>query len=156
MAKGKPPTARPRGAPREKPGLRYIESSALAAALLERDAAALKSVRARSLRIASGVTIAETGRAILRAEAGGRVTTEQARSLVRALRRFERRTYLMPVTDAVLRRVQRRFPLEPVRTLDAVHLATAESLGESPHLITIVTRDGRVGDNARALGFAVE
>lgn len=73
-----------------------------------------------------------------------------------ALRRFERRCYLVAVTDTVLARVRRPFPVEPIRTLDAVHLATAEVLGEPPQLVTIVTRDGRVRDNAQALGFAVE
>ena len=48
------------------------------------------------------------------------------------------------------------FPVEPIRTLDALHLATAELLGESPQLVTILTRDSRVIDNARALGYAVE
>jgi hypothetical protein len=46
--------------------------------------------------------------------------------------------------------------VEPVRTLDAVHPATAESLGEMPQLITIVTRNDRVRDNATALGYSVE
>ena len=48
------------------------------------------------------------------------------------------------------------FPVEPVRTLDAVHLATAELLGEPPALIVVVTRDIRVRENAQALGYAVE
>jgi len=46
--------------------------------------------------------------------------------------------------------------VEPIRTLDALHLATAEELAEPPALVTIVTRDARVRDNARALGYAVE
>jgi hypothetical protein len=37
-----------------------------------------------------------------------------------------------------------------------MHLATAELLDEPPQLVTIVTRDARVRDNARALGYAVE
>ncbi len=75
---------------------------------------------------------------------------------MRALRRFERRCYIVGVTDAVLARVRRPFPVEPIRTLDAVHLATAEMLGEPPALMTIVTRDSRVRENAEALGYAVE
>ena len=43
-----------------------------------------------------------------------------------------------------------------IRTLAAVHLATAELLGEAPPLVTIVTRDGRVRENAEALGYTVE
>jgi hypothetical protein len=84
------------------------------------------------------------------------LTAEQERVSVRALRRFERRCYVVAVTDAVLVRVRRPFPIEPIRTLDAVHLATAELLGEPPPLMTIVTRDGRIRENAEVLGYAVE
>jgi predicted nucleic acid-binding protein len=105
--------------------------------------------------VTSALTLAEAARAILRARVGGRLTPEQERALVLALRRFERRCYVVAVTDAVLARVRRPFPIEPIRTLDAVHLATAELLGEPPALMTIVTRDDRVRDNAVALGFAV-
>jgi predicted nucleic acid-binding protein len=137
-------------------GLRYIESSALVAALLERDRAALKSLRARGRKVTSALTIAETARAILRARAVGRLTADQERAAVGALRRFERRCYLVGVTEAVLARVRRPFPVEPIRTLDAVHLATAELLGEPPPLIVVVTRDVRVIQNAAALGFGIE
>jgi predicted nucleic acid-binding protein len=83
------------------------------------------------------------------------LTPEQERASVLALRRFERRCYVVAVTDAVLARVRRPFPVEPIRTLDAVHLATAELLGEPPPLMTIVTRDDRVRENAVVLGYAV-
>jgi hypothetical protein len=85
----------------------------------------------------------------------GRLTPAQERAAVRGLRVFARRCFVVAVTDAVLERVGRPFPVEPIRTLDALHLATAELLGEPPQLVTIVTRDGRVRDNARALGYAV-
>jgi hypothetical protein len=84
------------------------------------------------------------------------LTPEQERASLRALGRFERRCYVVAVTDAVLARVRRPFPIEPIRTLDAVHLATAELLGESPARVTILTRDSRVRANAEALGFMVE
>ena len=140
----------------ESAAVRYIESSALVAALLERDAAALKSVRTKGRQVTSALTIAEAARAILRARAAARLTADEERSAVRALRRFERRSYVIAVTDDVLARVRRPFPVEPIRTLDAVHLATAELLGEPPQLVIIVTRDVRVRDNARALGYAIE
>lgn len=137
-------------------GVRYIESSALVAALLERDADARKSLRTRARKVTSALTIAETARAILRAQAAGRLTPGQHRAAVQALHRFERRCFLVAVTDAILARVGRPFPVEPIRTLDAVHLATTELLGETPALIVVVTRDVRVRDNARALGYSVE
>jgi uncharacterized protein len=137
-------------------GVRYIESSGLVAALLERDAEALKSLRAKTRQITSALTFAEAARAILRARLSNRLTPDAERAAVRALRRFERRCYVVAITDDVLARVRRPFPVEPVRTLDAVHIATAESLGEPPQLITVVTRDNRVRDNAKPLGYAVE
>jgi predicted nucleic acid-binding protein len=136
--------------------VRYIESSALVAALLERDTAVVKQVPRGTQPVTSAVTLAEAGRAIIRARATGRLTAEEERAAVRALRTFERRCFILDLDRAVLDRVRRPFPVEPIRTLDAVHLATAELLGEPPPLITIVTRDGRVRENAEALGYSVE
>jgi predicted nucleic acid-binding protein len=126
------------------------------AALLESDVSAIAALRARGRLVTSAVTAAETGRAIVRARSGGRVTPDQERAAVRGLQVFERRCDIVAVTEAVLARVRRPFPVEPIRTLDAVHLATAELLGEPPQLVTIVTRDPRVRGNAQALGFRIE
>jgi predicted nucleic acid-binding protein len=136
--------------------IRYIESSALVAALLEHDMAAMKRLPGGAQHVTSALTLAEAGRAIIRARATARLTAAQEHAAVRALRSFERRCFILDVDRAVLARVRRPFPVEPVRTLDAVHLATAELLGEPPQLITIVTRDVRIRDNATALGYAVE
>jgi predicted nucleic acid-binding protein len=127
----------------------------LVTALLERDAGARGAVRTKGRLVTSALTLAETARAILRARVTGRLTAEQERASLQALRRFERRCFVVAVTDAVLARVCRPFPVEPIRTLDAVHLATAELLGEPPPLMTVVTRDDRVRENAEALGYAL-
>ena len=145
-----------RTAPEVPPSTRYIESSALVAALLERDSAARASIRAEGKRVTSALTLAEAARAILRARASGRLTEAHERAATRGLQVFARRCDIVSVTDAVLGRVGRPFPIEPIRTLDAVHLATVDILAEPPALVTIVTRDDRVRDNARALGYAVE
>jgi hypothetical protein len=76
----------------------------LVAALLEHDANARKSIRTRGRKVASALTIAETGRAILRARVAERLTADQERAATRALRRFERRCYLVAVTNDVLAR----------------------------------------------------
>lgn len=143
-----------RGAPAR--AIRYIESSALLAALLERDAAARKALRAPGGRVTSALTLAEAARAIVRARVSGRLTPTQGRAAIQALRVFARRCYVVAVTDPVLARAGQPFPIEPIRTLDAVHLATAELLGEPPQLVTIVTRDRRVKENAEVLGYSVE
>jgi len=135
--------------------VRYLESSALVAALLERDMTIVKKIPRGTQQVTSRFTLAEAARAIIRARATDRLTAEQEQAAVRALRTFERRCFILEVDRAVLDRVRRPFPVEPIRTLDAVHLATAELLGEAPALVTIVTRDDRVRKNAEALGFSV-
>lgn len=75
---------------------------------------------------------------------------------MRKLQRLATRCYVIGLTEEILTRAGRRFPIEPIRTLDAIHLATVEALEDPPALITIVTRDARVRENAAALGHAVE
>lgn len=125
------------------------------AALLERDAGALVELRELGRRVTSALTFAEATRAVLRARVTRRIAPAEERAALRALRRFERRCTLIAVTDAVLTRAGRPFPVEPIRTLDAIHLATIELLGDTPQLVTVITRDERIARNARALGYAV-
>jgi predicted nucleic acid-binding protein len=128
----------------------------LLAALLEHDAAAMAAIRAQGHRVTSALTFAEAARALIRARVSGRLTPEQERQSLRALHTFERRCAIVAVTDAVLTRAGRPFPIEPIRTLDAIHLATAELLGETPQLVTLITRDERIRKNASVLGYVLE
>lgn len=132
-----------------------MESSALVAALLEHDTPAMQPLPAGTRLVTSALTLAETARAIVRARVAERLTAEQERAAVRALRTFARRCFVLDVDSRVLNQVGRRFPVEPIRTLDAVHLATVAVLDEPPPFVTIVTREARVRDNAVALGYAV-
>ena len=136
-------------------GILYVETSGLLSALLEQDAGAKRAIRRGATRVTSALTLAEARRALVRARVTGRLTNAQGRTVARALETFARRCDLVAVNDEVLVRSGRPFPVEPVRTLDAVHLATIELLGESPALITVLTRDARVRDNAVAGGYAV-
>ena len=134
----------------------YVETSALLAALLEQDAAARNALCGKRRRITSALTFTEASRALVRARVARRLTPADERAGLRWIRAFRRRCDVVSITEAVLARAGRPFPVEPIRTLDAVHLATAELLGEPPQLVTILTRDARVIDNARALGYGVE
>jgi uncharacterized protein len=140
----------------EIPTFWYVETSALLAALLEQDTAARNALRGKRRRVTSALTFAEASRALVRARVAQHLTPADERVALRWLQTFRRRCDVIAITDAVLARAGRPFPAEPIRTLDALHLATAELLGEPPQLITIVTRDSRVIDNARAMGYAVE
>jgi predicted nucleic acid-binding protein len=136
--------------------IRYIETSALVAAELEGDLAAQRSLRGPGRVITSALTHAEAARAVQRAQATQRVTQIEATALAGGFGTFARRTETVPIDEQILMRVGRSFPVEPVRTLDAIHLATIELLGAEPGAITVVTRDSRVRENARAMGWKTE
>ena len=136
--------------------LRYIETSALLAAILEGDAEAAASVRADGLRVTSALTFAEAQRALRRAVVSQRIDADTERQALLVLDTFRERCDVIDVTDDILKRCGLPFPVEPVRVLDAIHLMSSASLGEVPQFITVVTRDERVAANARALGFALE
>jgi predicted nucleic acid-binding protein len=104
----------------------------------------------------SALALAEARRVVVRARVSGRLSVELERAAFAELQILVADCTLIDVSSAVLERAGRLFPVEPVRTLDAIHLATVELLGEAPQLVTIVTRDRRIRDNAVALGFAVE
>lgn len=125
-------------------------------ALLEYEAAAVRSVRMPGRRVMSALALAEARRAVVRARVSGRLSVELERAAFAELQVLVADCTVIDVSAAVLERAGRLFPAEPVRTLDAIHLATVELLGEAPQLVTIVTRDRRIRENAVALGFAVE
>lgn len=113
---------------------RYIESSALVAALMEGDAAARASVRAP---IGKDYDAATTGR------------TAGAATVFTPLLHSEHQR-----ADPCSGRTP--VPSGTVRTLDAIHLATVQAVAEAPGLWVVVTRDQRIRDNAIALGYSVE
>ena len=60
---------------------------------------------------------------------------------------------LLELTSSVLARALDPFPI-PVRTLDALHLASAEFLRRQGHEIRIASYDARMNEGARRLGIA--
>lgn len=136
--------------------IRYIETSALVAAIVEHDVSADQAIRGEGQRVASALTFAEARRAISVLGTMGRINAAAQRSALGRLRRLEAHVDVMPIGAEVLERIGKPFPVERVRSLDAIHLSTTELLDESPQLITVVTRDRRIIQNARAMGFVVE
>jgi len=141
----------------ERPaGLRYIESSALVAALVDGDEAAHTSIDADGVCVTSELTLAEARRTITRRRVGRAISPEREREVHLLIDAFEQQCDVIRVTSSILARVGRLFPSEPVRPLDAIHLASIESLDEDPHHVIVVTRDTRIEANARAMGYVVE
>lgn len=136
----------------------YAESSAVLRWLLGTpDAPAIQSVLAAASEVvSSALTSAEVQRTLRRLTALGTIRPE-ARD--RALTRYSSavaRWTVHAVTEQLLGRAGEAFPREPVRTLDAVHLATAAYHAREIELVSFLSVDARVRENALALGLGVE
>jgi len=85
-------------------------------------------------------------------------TRVNARGLGRShgedVRQLLGRIALLELTPPVLARALEPFPL-PVRTLDALHLASAEFLRQQGQDVRLVTYDERMIEVARRLGLAI-
>ena len=55
----------------------------------------------------------------------------------------------------IVMQARRRFPCEPIPSLDALHLATALRIRDLQADLQILSLDRRIRDHARALGFEV-
>ena len=134
----------------------YLESSAVLAWLFGEASAAevIDAVDEAEVIVTSALTFAEAARAIRRAVAERRVKEAAARRLRGLLARQRPGWVTMSVTQDVLARAGRAFPVEPVRTLDAIHLATALEFTEALPELTMLVFDRRIGANATALGLA--
>lgn len=134
----------------------YLESSAVVAWLLGEDSAAdvIRAMNQAEVRVTSALTTVEVERAIRRAVVGRIVKEAMAHKLSGALARESASWITMSLTTGVLARAGRAFPVEPVRTLDAIHLATALAFSEAFPDLAILALDRRISANAIALGLA--
>jgi predicted nucleic acid-binding protein len=134
----------------------YIESSAVLHWLLGQSGAAeaRRTVDQADVVLTSTLTLTETERALIRAETGGALKGGDAQRLKGLLNRAQAAWTRMAVSENVLARASRPFPVEPVRTLDAIHLATALEFAAAYPDLRVLSFDRRLQDNADALGLA--
>ncbi|HJR35654.1 MAG TPA: type II toxin-antitoxin system VapC family toxin [Gemmatimonadales bacterium] len=135
----------------------YAESSAVLAWLLgePRQKAVLGLLSAADRVVSSILTVVECSRALARARAASRVSHAEELAALRLLDEAAATWSLLDVSDRVAVRACGSFPVEPIRTLDALHLATAIVFGEAVGKIQVLSLDDRVRHNAGALGLAV-
>ena len=134
----------------------YLESSAVVHWLLGQSRAAevRKSVDQAKVVLTSMLTLTETERVLIRAEGQGVLKGGDAQRLRGLLNRVQGAWTRMAVSAEVLARAGRSFPIEPVRTLDAIHLATALEFAAAFPDLRVLSFDQRVRSNAEALGIA--
>lgn len=133
----------------------YVETSALLTWLFSEPAA--ETVRAEidaaDTAVTSVLTHVEASRAIARAEQDALLSARDAQAVRGVLRRVLAGWVIMEITEPVRDRAMRGFPNEPVRTLDALHLATALEFAQVFGDLQVLSLDARVLGNARALGW---
>lgn len=133
----------------------YVETSALLTWLLRQkgEETFARAVDAAELVVTSALTFAEAGRAVARLEADGKLDAVRAGALRSRLERMRDSWLVLAVDAAVLERAAGPFPVEPVRTLDAIHLASALLWARERPDLGVVSGDRRVAANAKALGL---
>jgi predicted nucleic acid-binding protein len=133
----------------------YAESSAVLSWLLgePRSETVRAALASAELVIASELTLIECERVLIRATATGVLSEGIAADRRARLRQVSEHWAILNLDAEVSERARRPFPREPIRTLDAVHLAfalRARSLVTETRLLSL---DGRVRESARELGF---
>ena len=134
----------------------YLESSALLHWILGQSRAVevRRTVDRAETVLTSTLTVTEAGRALIRAEDQGLLRGGDAQRLRGLINRAQASWTRMSVSGDVLARAARAFPVEPVRTLDAIHLATALEFASVFPDLHVLSFDQRVCQNAEALGIA--
>lgn len=135
----------------------YAESSAVLAWLFrETPAPLLEEILAGAeLIVASDLTLLECHRALIKAEAAGQLSQFEVGQRRALLDTVTSRWTLLKIDGEVLERARRRFPQEPVRSLDSLHLATAVVARSLVPELALLSLDQRVRDNGTALGFDI-
>jgi predicted nucleic acid-binding protein len=135
----------------------YAESSAVLAWLL--DEATALSVRqllteAESI-VASDLTLVECDRVLIRAVHLEELTEAEAADRRAQLAAAASHWHVLRIANEVVERARQPFPGEPIRTLDAIHLACALVARAALPGLTLLSLDDRVRNAAKKLGLEV-
>jgi len=135
----------------------YAESSAILALLLGEDTAGVvRSILSDAdFVVSSGLTLVECDRTFHRAYDLGQLSQKQLASKREALEKVRSSWTILELDQAVLTTARGVIPGGPLRSLDALHLASAiHSRMRIPETM-ILTLDRRLRQCATALGFTI-
>ena len=135
----------------------FVESSAVVAWLVgeARGPEVARILRAARTPWISALAVPECMRAMRRAATLARLDAATVQTARRRLSRLASGCRVIPVDAEILDRAAGAFPVEPVRTLDAIHLASLERVRQISPAIVMLSLDDRVRQNASQLGVSV-
>jgi predicted nucleic acid-binding protein len=135
----------------------YAESSAVLAWLL--DEATAPEVRQilseAAVIVASDLTLIECDRVLQRAIALGELNAAEAADRHGYLIAAASQWQILHLAGEVVERARQPFPAEPIRTPDAVHLASALTARAALPGLRLLSLDDRVRAAGKKLGFAL-
>ena len=133
----------------------YFESSAVLTWLLDEPNADVvdQAVATSEAVTTSTLTLVEGNRVLARAESQNLIGQADRRRLRGLLTRVSAKWLLIELTASIRSRAGEPFPVEPIRSLDAIHLATALEAQEIYPDLEILTFDQRIIDNLVPLGL---
>ena len=135
----------------------YAESSAvLAWLLMEPEGRRIESMLAGAERtITSDLTLIECDRAFHRAVGAGRIAPAAGDQLSSDLASTAAAWRVVQMLPAIVGRARKRFPHEPIRSLDALHIASALHVRAELPEIRLLTLDSRIRNVGESLGFSI-
>jgi len=133
----------------------YAESSAILAWLLGEEAAPrVREVLAGAeIVIASDLTLIECDRVLIRAVTRGDIAEADAADRRAHLNAAAAHWNVLRIGADIVDRARRPFPGEPVRTLDAIHLASALAARSAIAGLELLSLDDRIRTAGRRLGM---
>jgi predicted nucleic acid-binding protein len=135
----------------------YAESSAVLAWLLDEKSAAdvRQSLALAEIIVASDLTLIECDRVLLRAAALGELTEAEAADRRAHLTAAASHWQILRVAPEIVERARQRFPGEPIRTLDAIHLASVLAARTAIVGLKLLSLDDRVRKAGKKLGLDI-
>lgn len=133
----------------------YLETSALLTWLFNETGAmeVIETVNAADLVVTSLLIRIETARACNRALREKLVNSSQHTMMLESFESHRKAWFHMNMDEAVILRASQNFPIEPVRSFDALHLATALEYRKLYLHCRVLSLDKRIRENAAALGM---
>jgi predicted nucleic acid-binding protein len=133
----------------------YAESSAVLAWLLDESSAAevRRLLASADIIVTSDLTLIECSRVLIRAVALGELSEAEAADRRAHLANAAARWHILHIASEIIDRSKQPFPDEPIRTLDALHLASALTARAAIAGLEILSLDERVRKSAKKLGL---
>ena len=114
-----------------------------------------RTLASAAVVVSSDLTTAEVGRSLRRLVATAELGSEDGERAWTSYGAASQHWHLYAVSEPVLAKVRQPFPREPVRTLDAIHLATALVHAAEVGAPIVLSVDRQIRANAQALGLTV-